>query len=46
MSYKGNGATQLKRLSLQEVEQGTYPQESTTRVMSAGTVSLTTPQSG
>ena len=46
MSYTGNGASQLERPTLQEVEQGTYPQESTTRVTSAGTVSLTTPQSG
>jgi hypothetical protein len=46
MSYTCNRATQLERPTLQEVEQGTYPQESTTRVTSAGTVSLTTPQSG
>jgi hypothetical protein len=46
MSYTGNGAIQLERLSHQDVEQGTYSQESTTRVTSAGTVSLTTPQSG
>ena len=46
MSYTGNGASQLERPTLQEVEQGTYSQESTTRVTSAGTVSLTTPQSG
>ena len=46
MSHTGNGVTQLERPTLQEVEQGTYPQESATRVTSAGTVSLTTPQSG
>ena len=46
MSYTGNGASKQKRPTLQEVEQGTYPQESTTRVTPAGTVSLTTPQSG
>ena len=45
MSYTGNGASKLERPTLQEVEKGTYPQESTTRVTSAGTVSLTTPQS-
>ena len=45
MSYTGNGSSKLERPTLQEVEQGTYPQESTTRVTSAGTVSLTTPQS-
>jgi hypothetical protein len=46
MSHTGNGVTQLERPTLQEVEQGTYPQESATRVTSAGKVSLTTPQSG
>jgi hypothetical protein len=46
MSHTRNGVTQLERPTLQEVEQGKYPQESATRVTSAGTVSLTTPQSG
>ena len=45
MSYTGNGSSKLERPTLQEVEQGTYPQESTTRVTTAGTGSLTTPQS-
>ena len=45
MSHTGNGASKRERPTLQEVEQGTYPQESSTRVTSAGAVSLTTPQS-
>ena len=45
MSYTGTGASELERPILQGVEQGMYPQESTTRVMSAGNVSLPAPQS-
>ena len=45
MSYTGTGASELERTILQGVEQGMYPQESATRVTSAGNVSLTAPQS-
>ena len=45
MSFTGIGASKLERPTLQEVEKGTYPQESTTRVTSAGNVSLPAPQS-
>ena len=45
MSYTGTGASELERPILQEVEQGMYPQESTTRVTFAGNVSLPAPQS-
>ena len=44
MSYTGTGARELERPILQEVEQRTYPQESTTKVTSAGNVSLSAPQ--
>ena len=46
MSYTGTGASELERPILQRVEQGTYPQESTTRVTSAENVLLPAPQSG
>ena len=45
MSYTGTGANELERPILQGVEQGMYPQESATRVTSAGDVSLPAPQS-
>ena len=45
MSYTGTGANELERPILQRVEQGGYPQESATRVTSAGNVSLPAPQS-
>ena len=45
MSYTGTGASELERSIPQEVEQGLYPQESATRVTSAGNVSLPAPQS-
>ena len=45
MSYTGTGASELERPILQEVEQGMYPQESATRVTSAGNASLPAPQS-
>ena len=46
MSHTGTGINQPERPTHQEVEQGTYPQKSATRVISAGKVSLTSPQSG
>ena len=45
MSYTGTGASAQERPILQEVEQGMYPQESATRVTSAGNASLPAPQS-
>ena len=45
MSYTGTGASERERPILQGVEQGMYPQESATRVTSAGNVSLPAPQS-
>ena len=46
MSHTGTGINQPERPTHQEVEQGTYPQESATRVISTGKASLTSPQSG
>ena len=46
MSHTGTGINQPERPTRQEVEQGTYPQESATRVISTGKASLTSPQSG
>jgi poly(3-hydroxybutyrate) depolymerase len=46
MSYTGNGASKLERPTPQKLDQEMYPHKSATRVTSAGTVSLATPQSG